>query len=65
MPDATRNTINLKYKPEWTKVSTTVDTTNKKVTIVLKGAENTNYSSTVTSALTKDHITTILILKIK
>ena len=46
-----------KYKPEWTVTGTTIDTTNKKVTINLKGAVNTsNYTSNVTTSLTNSGI---------
>ena len=62
----TRGTINPIYKPEWTKVSSSIDTTNKTLSIVVKGSANKsetvngvniNYSSEVTSALAQDNIT--------
>lgn len=65
--DFSNGTINPVYKPEWTKVSSTIDTTNKTITINLKGNAqesqeidaNTeiDYSSNVKTNLTKDDIT--------
>ena len=40
-----RGTINPKYKPDWTKVSTTLNTTDKNITVKLQGNVNTaNYT---------------------
>ena len=63
-------TINPIYKPEWTKVSSSLDTTtdpsNPKINIVIKGSAsksetingvNINYSSEVTATLAYDDIT--------
>ena len=62
-----RGTINPIYKPKWERVSTTVDTTNKTLSVVVKGLANEsqkinantniNYSSDVTSTLSADDIT--------
>ena len=62
-------TINPIYKPEWEKVSSSLDTTtnpeNPTVSVVVKGSANKsetingvniNYNSQVTSGLTKDNI---------
>ena len=50
-------TVNPKYRPGWTVTGTTIDTTNKKITITIKGAVNTSdYTSNVTTALTNDSI---------
>ena len=48
-----RGTINPKYKPDWTKVSTTVNTTDKNITIKLQGNVNTdNYTGNALKAVT-------------
>ena len=65
----TRGTINPIYKPEWEKVSSSLDTTtnpeNPTISVVVKGSANKsetingvniNYNSQVTSGLTKDNI---------
>ena len=65
----TRGTIKPIYKPEWEKVSSSLDTTtnpeNPTVSVVVKGSANKsetingvniNYNSQVTSGLTKDNI---------
>ena len=61
----TQGTINPIYKPEWEKVSSTIDEENQTISIVIKGnAEETqttggvniNYDSNVTSTLTEDQI---------
>ena len=67
-PDTYRGTINPIYKPKWEKVSSSLNTTNKQINIVLKGTAvytddtldngkvKINYSSNVTSALTAGDI---------
>ena len=59
-------TINPIYRPEWTKVSSALDTTNKTLSVVVKGnasktqtinGVNINYSSDVTSTLAPEDIT--------
>ena len=57
----TRGTINPKYRTEWVKQSSTISTTNKNITITLKGRTNAEvpaneYTSDVTSSLTTDNI---------
>ena len=48
-----RGTINPKYKPDWTKLSTTVNTTDKNITIKLQGNVNTdNYTGNALKAVT-------------
>jgi len=59
--DSGPGTINPIYKPEWEKVSSTIDTANQSISIVLKGTAvesqtinddvSINYSSTVSSSL--------------
>ena len=50
-----RGTLNVKYKPEWTKVSSSLSGTS--LAIQLKGTTNSNYTSNVTSNLTTSDIT--------
>ena len=62
----TRGTINPIYKPEWTKVSSTIDETNKTLSVTIKGnaslepqtinGVNIKYNSKVTSTLAGDLI---------
>ena len=62
----TGRTINPIYKPEWTKVSSTIDETNKTLSVTVKGnaslepqtinGVNINYNSKVTSTLAGDLI---------
>ena len=61
----TQGTINPIYKPEWEKVSSTIDEENQTISIVIKGnatetqttgGVNINYDSNVTSTLTGDLI---------
>ena len=69
IPVETGRTINPIYKPEWEKVSSSLDTTtnpeNPTISVVVKGSANKsetingvniNYNSQVTSGLTKDNI---------
>ena len=48
----TRGTINARYRTEWIKESVTVDETNKKVMITLRGRTNTEAGATYVSNLT-------------
>ena len=56
----TRGTINARYRTEWKKESVTVDETNKKVMITLRGRTNpeagTTYVSNLTSSLAAGNI---------
>ena len=56
----TRGTINARYRTEWKKESVTVDETNKKVMITLRGRTNpeagTTYVSKLTSSLATGNI---------
>ena len=56
----TRGTINARYRTEWKKESVTVDETNKKVMITLRGRTNpeagTTYISNLTSSLAAGNI---------
>ena len=41
----TRGTINPKYRPKWTKLSTSIDTTNKTLTVIVEGdVDETDYA---------------------
>ena len=56
----TRGTINPKYRTEWIKEASAIDTTNKNITITLRGRTNgeagTHFTSNVTSSLTADNV---------
>ena len=70
----TRGTINPVYKPEWEKVSTSVDVDNKEITVTFKGYANetfTNgtytgsYSSPITSLITPGNdASNLLVVKV-
>ena len=54
----TQGTINAAYRPEWSVTSSTLDTTNKTISINITGTTNsTYYTSTLTSALKAENIT--------
>ena len=67
--DMEHGSINPIYKPEWTKVSSTLDTTNQTLSIVVKGdasksqtinGVDINYNSNVTSTLQAEDITVFI-----
>ena len=57
----TRGTINPKYKPEWTKISSTVDETSGTVTIKVGGIGRASvYTNTTTSTLTASKVKVLI-----